>query len=168
MKDRVASFLRRNAQTIPLTIIALCVGGILLLQAVTVGQLRETVEQIKANSEKTERRIKQVDKHLDCIVYFFSRTNRDDKAIKNIETCQLEDKPVANFYRDTAPPAVPVQPDTQTPDSQPTTAQTVPEQRTSTPTPPQRPVTPPAPQEPDDEPILGIPIIDGILKGLGI
>lgn len=162
MKDQIASFLRRNSQTIPIIVIILCVGAILVMQAFMIGQLRNTTEEIKKSSEKTEKRIEQVDRHLDCIVYFFSRTNRDDKAIRNIETCQLQTdrKPSA-----VAPPqSQPVA--SQSPQStpQPTATPQPAQPRSNRPTPPNRPVTPPSPEKPTNEPVTGIPLIDRVIE----
>lgn len=159
MKDRFMSFMRRNAQTIPLTVIAFCIGGILLLQAVMIGELRKSTDQIKISSKHTEDRIEQVDRHLDCIVYFFSRSDRSDKAIADIETCQLKDEKPSKAE---APQPTPlVQPSPQAPQRSVSPQQ-------AAPIPAPRPTTPSGNEIPEQaEPILNVPILDAVLKNLG-
>lgn len=96
MKQRIAEWFRRNAQMIPLTVIAFCVGSILLLQAVTIGQLNDNLREIKGiverqgkNAKERSDQINNVDKHLDCIVQFFSEPYRTSKTIDDIKTCQI-------------------------------------------------------------------------------
>lgn len=105
VKRNVAGFYRRNAAVIPLTIIALCVMGVFVLQALTIGQLQDTVAKqnkliattsdvsqqiLKASKQRTDQ-INDVNRHLDCIVQFFAQPDRGNKAIDNIETCRIDD-----------------------------------------------------------------------------
>ncbi len=103
MINHIRSFLRRNAQVIPLTVIALCISGIFLLQAITIGTLSQQVEyqntviaetkkiteNIRDNAANRTKQIDSLDRHLDCIVQFFAEPNRGAKQIADIDQCRI-------------------------------------------------------------------------------
>jgi len=57
-------------------------------------QTRQIAAQInhavKVENANTNSQLAQVNAHLDCIVEFFSQPDRSQKAIADIDTCQLE------------------------------------------------------------------------------
>lgn len=103
-KYKVGSFLRRNNFAIAFAIIAVALGTILFFQSIATSRLQEQVEgqqhiieQVKAVADKIDsssqqrtQQIQSINDHLDCIVQFFSQSERDSKAIANIETCQVK------------------------------------------------------------------------------
>lgn len=104
MKRDIGSFLRRNALVISMTIIALSILGVFILQSLTIGALQSTVDrqnelisqttaishQLLMSGKQRSNQISDVNHHLDCIVQFFSQPDRTSKAIANIETCRIE------------------------------------------------------------------------------
>lgn len=133
MKDRIKAFFRRNSATIALSIIAFCICGIFVLQALTIASLSDQVRsqnqllaQIKDIAEAQTRNAKQqskqidgVDRHLDCIVIFFSQTQRDMKSIEDINRCRIQDK-------STGTSAEPETPNIEAESGEPTTSSTEP------------------------------------------
>lgn len=101
--SRIVSFFRRNSVSIGIGVIAFCIVAILLLQAVTIGSLSSEIQaqnklltQISKisqdqakNAQQRSDQIQGVDKHMDCIVKFFSQPDRTNKAINDIETCRI-------------------------------------------------------------------------------
>lgn len=99
----IRGFTRRYSVTIGFIIIAIALGTILFLQALATARLQEQVdgqqqiikqvkdiaEQLNQNSEQRTSQIDSINRHLDCIVEFFSQPDRTQKAIDNIETCQF-------------------------------------------------------------------------------
>lgn len=123
--ERIRSFLRRNTQTIPLVVIALCIGGILLLQAIQIGkfaesskrdsevilELKKIAEQRQKSDELTSQQIDRVDRHLDCIVIFFAQSDRSSKQIDQIDECRISNQDLSTV---TTPQGnLPAQPSTQ-------------------------------------------------------
>lgn len=100
---RFRSFLRRNGTTIPLLIIALCILAIFTLQAVTINRLQDEIaaqnsavletrniaKQISDDSKERNKQIQDLNRHLDCIVKFFSQADRSERAIEDIDTCRV-------------------------------------------------------------------------------
>lgn len=100
---RVRSWLRRNDLTIGFTVMALALGTILYVQALATSQLQKQVaeqqqiilqikgigDQLTLNSQDRTKQIGEINHHLDCIVTFFSQPDRSQKAINNINTCEL-------------------------------------------------------------------------------
>lgn len=98
-------WVRANGVYLSLGVIVMAFGAILLLLADSQSklaqqneqdkkvllELKAVTEQIsKAAATRTEQ-INGIDRHLDCIVAFFAQPDRSQKAIANIETCQLQD-----------------------------------------------------------------------------
>src|SRR5690606_39063177 len=52
-------------------------------------QLTELATQIDENATERSRQIDGIDRHLDCIVYFFSQKDRSQKAIDDIDDCRI-------------------------------------------------------------------------------
>jgi hypothetical protein len=94
---------RRVKSAVPIFVIAACVAGVFYLQALTISQLsdqvhrqNEVLEQLKGLAEASKknaadrtRQIDGLDKHMDCIVKFFSLKDRSLKAIEEINTCRI-------------------------------------------------------------------------------
>lgn len=103
MKTTIASYFRRNAVTIALCVIAFCVLAIIALQALTIQSLSQqvaaqnaTLDQLKGitktishNADQRTKQINSLDRHMDCIVQFFSQPYRTNKAIADIDQCQI-------------------------------------------------------------------------------
>lgn len=97
-------FWRRNATTIALVVILCVAGSILYIQAVATAKLQEEVEgqqqliaqvkgiteRINDNSKQRTDQIDQLNRHLDCVVTFFTQKDRTQKAIDNIESCTVK------------------------------------------------------------------------------
>lgn len=47
-------------------------------------------QSVKAENHNTNKQLGRVNAHLDCIVQFFSQPDRSQKAIADIDTCQLK------------------------------------------------------------------------------
>jgi len=100
---RIASFFRRNATTIPLTIIAVSVLAMFLLlagnnarQAAQIQQQNQLLEETKSiaqqlrdDSNSRNKQIDDLNRHLDCIVKFFAQRDRSNSSIANIQTCRI-------------------------------------------------------------------------------
>ena len=96
-------FWRRNATTVALVIIICVAGSILYIQAVATAKLQQEIEgqqqiitqikgvtdQINASSKQRTDQINQLNRHLDCVVTFFTQKDRTQKAINDIETCTV-------------------------------------------------------------------------------
>lgn len=105
MMARFQSFMRRNSTTIGVAIIIVAFMAILYLQSLAMSKLQsqvsgqqEIINQIKRIADQVNdsgnQRTEQTDnlnRHLDCIVIFFSQPDRSQKAIEDIETCQFKD-----------------------------------------------------------------------------
>lgn len=101
--ERLKTYLRLNPYAIPTAIIILSLAGIFFLQTVTIAQQAEQLKhqgetlteiknlaiQLKKNADQRSKQINSVDRHLDCIVKFFSQPDRSEKAIKDIERCRI-------------------------------------------------------------------------------
>jgi len=104
-KASIASFMRRNALTLAASIIAACIFAIFILQALTIASLSNQVKsqqrilgQIKQltiaqseNAKNSSEQISGINRHMDCIVQFFSQPDRNNKSITNIDDCQLDE-----------------------------------------------------------------------------
>lgn len=144
----VRGFLRRNSNTISLSVIALSIIAVFLMQALTIAKLQEEMEhqtevidsiaeiatQIDQNAQERSRQIDGIDRHLDCIVYFFSQKDRSQKAIDDIEQCRITANETLFYYS---------QPQPYPPASSNTTPSTEVKRPTVQPQPPQNPQTPP-------------------------
>lgn len=103
----IYTWFRGNLLSI-LSIIKVALAGIMLLlliniqvnnarQASTTKQLvtatKHIADQINqsvtAENQNTNQQLGHVNAHLDCIVEFFSQSDRSQKAIADIDTCQL-------------------------------------------------------------------------------
>lgn len=167
----VRGFLRRNASSISLVIIALSIVAVLLMQAFTIAQLQKEVahqtnvidsvkalaEQIDRNAQDRSRQIDDINKHLDCIVQFFSQPDRSQRSIDNIESCRITTN--SAFYTQTPPS----QQSTSQPTSQPVNQppQPAPTSPQPAPTPPQ-----PTPASPQPAPPSRPLSIDSLLNQL--
>lgn len=101
---KIRSFLRRNDLTIGFSIMAIALGTILYVQAVATSKLQEQVqgqqqilaqiktvtEQLKQTDQSNKADTDEINRHLDCIVEFFSQTDRTQKAIANIDACTFK------------------------------------------------------------------------------
>jgi hypothetical protein len=97
-------FWRRNATTIALVVILCVAGSILYIQALATAKLQQQIEgqqaiitqikgvtdQINTSSKQRTEQIDQLNKHLDCVVTFFTQKDRTQKAINDIETCTVK------------------------------------------------------------------------------
>lgn len=98
-------WLRANSVYISSTIIIVAFGAILLMLADSqsrlieenkqnqqvLQQLKGVAEQISNATTSRTDQINGIDRHLDCIVTFFSQADRSQKAIADIETCRVKD-----------------------------------------------------------------------------
>lgn len=174
LDEHVKSFLRRNSQTIPLVVMAICVMGILILQAIQIGkfaesakkdsevimELKKIAEQGKASDELRSRQIDRVDRHLDCIVLFFNERNRAAKSIDEIDSCRISDSDLSTV---TIPQGnLETQPTTEQNNASTTDTEGV-SGKPSMPQAQQQPATQPA------QPAIPIisPLIDTVIKALG-
>lgn len=159
IRHSVASFFRRNASTIPLVVIAICIFGMFLMLAGTNNKISEQVrqqnlvlneikslaEQARNSDETRDEQIADLNRHLDCMAQFFSQSDRANKSIQDIQSCRITpsgsisvDEPV---NQSTAAPnrsSVPVTPTQPTSPRVSTPPQTTPP--ASTPTPEPQPV----------------------------
>lgn len=102
---RFAGKVRINSLAIGLTIIVVAMGAILLFQTIALNKLQVQSDQnnkiisqiqglektqVKNASIRTDQ-INSLNRHLDCIVTFFSNPDRSQTAIADIDTCTLQD-----------------------------------------------------------------------------
>lgn len=98
------STLRRNASTFGIIIIIITVMAILYVQTLAMAKLQNEVagqqhiidgikgvtDQIAGNAKDRTAQIELLNRHLDCMVTFFTQKDRSQKAIDNIEVCTLK------------------------------------------------------------------------------
>lgn len=132
--NRIMPFVRRNSVTIGVAIIAVAFGLILFMVALSNARLQavvatqqQTLDEVKgiteaiatAANQRTEQ-INGIDRHLDCIVLFFTTEDRAARKITDIDTCQLENTETGNVLsRPQASVATPQPQTTPTPQSTP-------------------------------------------------
>ena len=116
-RTRIASYFRRNSVTIALSVIGFCILAIFVLQALTIASLskqvagqNQTLEQLRGitstiskNAQQRTVQIAGIDKHLDCIVQFFSQRDRTGKSIQDIDTCRINGTANGSSQPRTAP-----------------------------------------------------------------
>lgn len=139
--------LRRNASNVAMVVVMLAAGTILYVQALATSQLQKQVAQqqqiiqqvkdlsVQLNDRATERttQIDQLNRHLDCIVVFFSRPYREQESISDIDTCTVQNSATGVTYH---PNGILVTPTTkQTSSSSSTQPPTSPQTTTSSPAP---------------------------------
>lgn len=97
---KIQLFFRKNSVSIAVVVIFLSLAGIITLQAIALSTLTEQSKkqnsllvEIKKNAEQRTSQIKALDHHLDCIAIFFAQSDRDEKAIKNIDDCVIGSSP---------------------------------------------------------------------------
>ena len=95
------------------------------------GQINRAVEELKQNNNE---QLGRVNAHLDCIVQFFSQPDRSQKAIADINSCQL--KSTGSSGAVNQPSAVPK---SSQPQKTQQAAPTKPTQSSSQPTDPEQP-----------------------------
>lgn len=102
---RFAGKIRINSLAIGLTIIVVAMGAILFFQTIALNKLQvqsnqnnKIIGQIQGlektqvkNSVIRTNQINELNRHLDCIVTFFSQQDRSTTAIADIDTCTLQD-----------------------------------------------------------------------------
>ena len=100
---------RRNSATIGVVTVVFAIGAILFFQTLALNRLQENIESqrqltaatkdvaesINQHAIEKTRQIESINKHLDCIVIFFSSPERTNKTITNIDPCTLGDKPAS-------------------------------------------------------------------------
>lgn len=125
--NRFGSFVRRNNLTIGFTILFMTLGVVLLLQASATSklqqqqiatqqqnkdthqllvQIKSVADKLDHNSAQRTDQINQLNKHLDCIVAFFTDGNRSQKAIADIDTCTLKNTATGQTSSPLAPTGV--------------------------------------------------------------
>lgn len=101
--DTLKSFGRRNSISVGLIIGTLALMCILFVQSVALSRLQQQSEQQKQiltnvqkitsqlsdNAHQRNQQINNLNRHMDCIVQFFSQPDRSQKAITNINSCEL-------------------------------------------------------------------------------
>lgn len=105
VRKKLAGGVRLNSLAIGLTVIVMAMGSILFFQTLALNKLQvqanqnhtiisqiQTLEatQVK-NSVIRTNQIDQLNRHLDCIVTFFTQPDRSTTAITDINTCTLQD-----------------------------------------------------------------------------
>lgn len=105
VRSRLAGKARINSLAIGLTIIVVAMGTILFFQSLALNQLQAqsdqnnriinqiqtlTKAQVK-NAQQRTSQINELNRHLDCIVTFFSNPDRSQTAISDIDTCTVQD-----------------------------------------------------------------------------
>ena len=100
--NRFAPFVRRNSVAIAFVVIAIVLGLILLMvassnaklqkqvdaQQATLNGIADITDQIAAAAAQRTEQINGIDRHLDCIVLFFTTEDRANRKITDIDTCQ--------------------------------------------------------------------------------
>lgn len=111
MMQAVKTFFRRNSATFGVIVIVISLLLILFLNALTLSQLKQQLEnqqhiteQIKNNGDQRAEQIAQLNRHLDCIVEFFARPDRQNLTIQDINDCTLSTDPVSYGEPDMASP----------------------------------------------------------------
>ncbi|HET8709265.1 MAG TPA: hypothetical protein VFL85_03205 [Candidatus Saccharimonadales bacterium] len=113
-----SSFFRRNKATIAFLVILVSLLGMLYLNALTLQRLsqqltnqRQLLNQTKTltqnlqkSSDERGRQVEQINRHLDCIVEFYSQRDRSRKAIDDIKSCSITTaQPVQNERNNATP-----------------------------------------------------------------
>lgn len=146
---RLGSFVRRNNLTIGFCIIAIALGTILFMLAAAtaelqhqqdtentiLSQIKGVTDQLNTNAKDRTDQINQLNRHLDCIVLFFTDPNRSQKTISDIDTCTLKNTNTGttqSFPQNSGT----VNGATQAPNTQPNTSNNT---KTSTPAPSEAP-----------------------------
>lgn len=120
----VAGFFRRNSNTISLGVIALSIVAVFLLQAITISRLESEIayqssvvtqtqhiaEKQAENAKERSNSIADLNRHLDCIVQFFSKPDRSHKAIDDIDNCRISTKSTPTQAENTQPSKTEVTP----------------------------------------------------------
>lgn len=92
----VKQYLVRHSISICAIIIAACLFAILILNAATLSKMKEQISalqqvtrSVQENSKVTKQQIDTVNRHLDCVTVFFTRQNRANLSIADINNCTL-------------------------------------------------------------------------------
>jgi Tfp pilus assembly protein PilE len=157
MKRRLKALSRSLAV---ITIVA-SVLGLLLLQAIAINRANDLAEQIARISNERTKQIDAVQRNIECVTKFFAQKGRTNKSIEEINECRIITEQ-GEDYTFTVPAAT----------GQETMSDqvTVNPQPTVSPAPAaQTPVaqTPSQPAPPEPRPLLGIPLVDSVIKLLG-
>jgi len=84
--------IRANASNISLIIIVLGFLGMFGLLAVNgqiLIQLQGLTSRLASNADTRTEQFNELNKHMDCIVEFFTDTTHSQKSISDINTCEL-------------------------------------------------------------------------------
>lgn len=101
---RFAGKIRLNSLSIGATIIIVAMGTILFFQTlalskletelngqqILINQTKNLASSLNSNAKDRTAQINELNRHLDCIVVFFSQPDRTQKAITDIDTCTLQ------------------------------------------------------------------------------
>lgn len=113
---KLSGHVRNNSLAIGLTIIVVAMGSILFFQTVALNKLQvqadqnnKIINQIQGleatqvkNATIRTNQIAELNRHMDCIVTFFSQEDRSQTAITDIDSCTLQDTKTGTT---TTPPA---------------------------------------------------------------
>lgn len=164
--------MRAHSVTIALLVIVLAVFGILAMLAIEqnkmqeqlttdqkiVGQIKDIASRLQAGAADRTSQYNDLNRHMDCIVKFFSQPDRSEKSIANVNTCELVSAYSSYTFPAADGTATPDQPLAQTPPSN------TPNKGTATQLPSKKPVSQniaPTPVAPV------IPAMPGLLDGIG-
>lgn len=102
--NKLSAWIRKNTATIGATTIVIAMGLIILVQTLALSKLETDIQNqeriitatkdlaasIDKDASDRNEQIQEINRHMDCIVQFFTNPDRTNKRIGDIESCTLK------------------------------------------------------------------------------